>query len=93
MQGNSSIDNLKLLKDKGLGLLMGIAKNRQVAVHGSKYTQVQNLTITDVGLVVYLKEFGYVKVFCHTFKNEVDRYAHYVFAKPRWHDATDKNRI
>ena len=70
----SSIDNLKLLKHKGLGLLMGIAKNRQVAIDGSKYTQVQNLVIPDEGLVVYLKEFGYVKVFCRTFKNEVSRY-------------------
>ncbi len=70
----SSIDNLKLLKHKGLGFMMGIAKNRQVAINGGKYTQVQNLEIPAQGLVVHLKEFGYVKVFCHTFKNEVDRY-------------------
>jgi hypothetical protein len=70
----SSIDNLKLLKNKGLGLLMGIAKNRQVAVNNSKYTQVQNLVIPPEGLVVHLKEFGYVKVFRRTFKNEVARY-------------------
>ena len=89
----SSLENLKLLKNKKLGLLMGVAKNRQVAINGGKYTQVQNLEIPAQGLLVHLKEFGYVKVFCHTFKNEVDRYAHYVFAKPRWHDATDKNRI
>ena len=74
MQGNSSIDNLKLLKNKGLGLMMGIAKNRKVAIRGSKHTQVQNLVITDVGLVVHLKEFGYVKVFCRTFTGEVNRY-------------------
>ena len=72
---------------------MGIAKNRQVAVHGSKYTQVQNLTITDVGLVVYLKEFGYVKVFCHAFTGEVDRYAHHVFTRAKCYSATDQNRI
>ncbi len=36
---------------------MGIAKNRQVAVNRSKYTSFQNLVITDVGLVVHLKEF------------------------------------
>ena len=89
----SSLENLKLLKNKKLGLLMGVAKNRQVAINGGKYTQVQNLEIPAQGLLVHLKEFGYVKVFCHTFTGEVDRYAHYVFAKPRWHDATDKNRI
>ena len=70
----SSLDNLKLLKNKELGLLMGIAKNRQVAINSGKYTQVQNLEIPDEGLVVYLKEFGYVKVFCHIFTGEVDRY-------------------
>ena len=70
----SSIDNLKLLRNKGLGFLAGIAKNRQVAINGGKYTQVQKLEIPDKGLVVHLKEFGYVKVFCRTFKNEVSRY-------------------
>jgi len=70
----SSLDNLKLLKNKELGLLMGVAKNRQVATTGSKYTQVQKLNIPNEGLVVHLKKFGYVKVFCRTFKNEVNRY-------------------
>lgn len=36
----SSFENLKLLKHKKLGLLMGIAKNRQVAINDGKYTQV-----------------------------------------------------
>lgn len=72
---------------------MGIPKHRLVAINGYKYTQVQNLAIPDGGLVVHLKDFGYVKVFCHTFKNEADRYAHYVFTTPRWHDATDQNEI
>lgn len=70
----SSQDNLKLLKNKDLGLMMGIAKNRKVAINGGEYTQVQNLEIPDEGLVVHLKKFGYVKVFRRTFKNELDRY-------------------
>lgn len=53
---------------------MRIAKNRQVTINGGKYTQVQTLEIPAQELVVHLKEFGYVKVFCHTFKNEIDRY-------------------
>lgn len=36
----SSIDNLKLLKHKGLGLMMGIAKNRQVATKGLSVNKV-----------------------------------------------------
>ena len=70
----SSQDNLKLLKDQELGLMMGIAKNRKVLINGEKYTSVQNLEIPDDGLVVHLKKFGYVKVFCRTFKNEANRY-------------------
>ena len=70
----SSQDNLKLLKDKELGLMMGIAKNRKVAIDGGKYTQVKELEIPGEGLLVYLKKFGYVKVFRRAFKNEVTRY-------------------
>ena len=69
----SSQDNLKLLKDKELGLMMGIAKNRKVSINGGKYTSVQNLEIPDDGLVVHLKKFGDVKVFCRPFKNEANR--------------------
>ncbi len=70
----ASADHLKLLKNKELGFLVGIAKNRQVAINNGIYTQVQKLKIPPEGLLVHLKGFGYVKVFCRTFKNEVDRY-------------------
>lgn len=83
----SSGDNLKLLKDKELGFLIGIAKNRKVAINSGEYTQVQALKIPDEGLLVYLKKFGYVKVFRRTFKNEVDRY--YIMYLPE-HDATEQ---
>ena len=83
----SSGDNLKLLKDKELGFLMGIAKNRKVAMNSGEYTQVQALKIPDEGLLVYLKKFGYVKVFRKNFKNEVDRY--YIMYLPE-KDATEQ---
>lgn len=70
----SSRDNLKFLKNKELGFLMGVAKNRKVSIPGGKYTQVQNLEIPDEGLVVHLKNFGCVKVFRRKFRNEVYRY-------------------
>lgn len=70
----SSQKNLQLLKDKGLGFLMGIAKNRLVTINGQKSIQVQALEIPDEGLLVRLKKFGYVKVFRKQFKNEVTRY-------------------
>ncbi|WP_414590171.1 transposase [Scytonema sp. PCC 10023] len=70
----ASRENLKFLKNKGLGFLMGIAKNRSCSINGRDYTQVQNLEIPDEGLIVHLKSFGSVKVFQKTFKNEEKRY-------------------
>lgn len=70
----SSQENLKFLKNRELGFLMGIAKNRKVSINGEVYCQVQNLEIPDDGLVLYLKKFGRVKVFQRTFKNEAQRY-------------------
>jgi len=37
----ASKDNLKFIKDKHLGLLMGVAKNRKVSINGRDYTQIQ----------------------------------------------------
>lgn len=70
----SSRENLKFLKNRGLGFLMGIAKNRKVSLDGLEYSQVKNLKIPDQGLVIYLKNFGRVKLFRRTFKNEAERY-------------------
>jgi hypothetical protein len=70
----SSQENLKFLKKQELGFLMGIAKNRKVSLDGQEYTQVESLEIPESGLIVYLKNFGRVKVFRKTFKNETQRY-------------------
>ena len=65
----SALENLKFLKNRELGIFMGIAKTRKVSFDGLKYTQVKNLEIPNSGLVMYLKNFGRVKVFQRTFKN------------------------
>nr|ADN17999.1 transposase IS4 family protein [Gloeothece verrucosa PCC 7822] len=70
----SSKNNLKFFKDKKLDFLVGIAKNRQVKVLGGKFCKVEQLEIPEDGLKVYLKEFGWVKVFQRVFKNEKPRY-------------------
>lgn len=70
----SSQKNLKFFKDKELGFLTGIAKNRSCSIDGKTFTQVQNLEIPGNGLIVYLKSFGRVKVFRRSFKNETYRY-------------------
>jgi hypothetical protein len=74
----SSINNLKFLRNEEIGFLFGIAENRQVSLEKGKYVQVQTLLIPDSGLVVYLKEFGWVKVFCQDFKNEARYYITYL---------------
>lgn len=70
----SALENLKFLRNQKLGLMMGIAKNRLVAVTPGKYTAVKNLEIPPPGRVVHLKNFGQVKVFQKQFKNDVQRY-------------------
>lgn len=70
----SSRENLKFLKKQKLGLMMGIAKNRQVAITPGKYTSVKDIEIPDEGQVVHLKDFGRVKVFRKMFKNDTERY-------------------
>jgi len=70
----SSRENLKFLRNQKVGFMMGIAKNRQVAITPGKYTAVGELKIPPEGQVVHLKDFGQVKVFQKKFKNDVERY-------------------
>jgi hypothetical protein len=60
-----------------VGFLFGIADNRKVSLERGKLLQVKHLEIPESGLVVYLKEFGWVKVFCQSFKNEPRYYIMY----------------
>lgn len=66
----SSLENLKFLRNEKVGFLFGIAGNRQVSVERGTSVQVGTLEIPSGGLMVYLKAFGWVKVFCQPFKNE-----------------------
>jgi len=70
----SSKENLNFLINQKLGFMMGIAKNRQVAMIPGKYTAVKNLEIPASGQVVHLKKIGQVKVFQKKFKNDTERY-------------------
>jgi hypothetical protein len=58
----SSIENLKFLRNEKVGFLFGIANNRKVSIEPGTFLQVQKLTIPESGLLVYLSEFGWVKV-------------------------------
>jgi hypothetical protein len=87
----SSRENLRFIKDKGLGFLMGIAKNRSCSIDGRNYTQVQNFEIPNEGLVLHLKSFGKVKGFLKTFKNEDKRY--YIMFLPKEDELNQSDSI
>jgi hypothetical protein len=48
-----------------------------VSIEKGKTLPVKDLEILEEGLVVYLKSFGWVKVFCQQFKNEPRYYVIY----------------
>lgn len=84
----SALENLKFLKNRELGIFMGIAKNRKVSIEPGKYVQVQELEIPDDGIVVHLKKFVRVKVFRKNFKNVQRKVLHHI-SKRR--EGTDRN--
>jgi len=81
----SSLENLKFLRNEKVGFLFGIADNRKVSLERGKLVPVKHLEIPASGLVVYLKEFGWVKVFCQEFKNEPRYYIMYQPTLERLH--------
>ena len=70
----SSVDNLKTIKNHGLGLQFAIESNRTVSIDKGTWTQVQNIEIPKDGLLVWLKDFGMVKVFRTLLKNQKRHY-------------------
>ena len=73
----SSLENLKFLRNEKVGFLFGIAKNRQVSLERGKLLRVEDVGIPEEGLMVYLKAFGWVRIFCQPFKNEPRHYLLY----------------
>jgi len=70
----ASLPNLKFLRKAEVGFCFGIAVNRKVSLEKGSEVQVQTLSVPASGLMVYLKEFGWVKLFCQDFKNEARYY-------------------
>lgn len=75
----SSLENLKFLRNEKVGFLFGITNNRKVSVIRKTSVSVQDIDIPKDSLMVYLKAFGWVRVFCQPLKNE-PRY--YILYKP-----------
>ena len=85
----SSLENLKFLRNEEVGFLFGIANNRQVSIERGKTLPVKDVDIPSDGIMVYLKAFGWVRVFCQPFKNEL-RY--YIMFLPELEDQTSGTR-
>ena len=54
-----------------MGFLFAIANNRRVSQQKGQFLQIQEFDIRESGLMVYLQEFGWVKVFCQSFNNSI----------------------
>jgi len=70
----SSLDNLKFIRKKEINFLFGIESNRRISIERGQYIQVQTLEDwSDDGNMVYLKDYGVVKVYRQLYK-KVYRY-------------------
>ena len=85
----SSVGNLKFLREEKVSFLFGVAENRKVSLIQGTEVQIQTLEIPEAGLMVYLKEFSWVKVFSQDFENQV-RY--YIIWKPEFEALQKLNR-
>lgn len=71
----SCVKNLKTIKNHQIGFLAALESNRLVSIEKGTWVQVQNIEIARDGSVVWLREFGFVKVFRTHLKNQVRHYA------------------
>ena len=62
----SSLKNLKCVRSHGWDWVMGLRSNRLV---GKPHVQLKNLPIPEEGVVIYLKGYGWIKVFRFVSKN------------------------
>jgi len=72
----SSLENLKHIRKNGLDFLFGVEKDRQISLEKGSYDRVDQIdNIPENGRIVYLKEFGNVRVFRQMFK---EAYRYYI---------------
>ena len=72
------MSNLKLIKNHQRGLLFALESNRLVSVEKGVWGQAQQLAIPEEGLVVWLKQFGLVKLFRTRLKDQLRHYVVYL---------------
>ncbi len=82
----SCVKNLKTIKNHQLGFLFALEANRLVSMVKGTWVQVQSLDVPKDGLVVWLRDFGQVKLFRTSLKNQV---RHYIIHLPEENDSID----
>jgi hypothetical protein len=87
----SCVKNLKTIKNHQIGFLIALESNRLVSNKKGTWIQVQNLEIADEGSIVWLREFGYVKIFRTYLKNQERHYA--IYLSPDDEDRHDNNDL
>jgi len=66
----SSLANLKFIRKLKLNFMFAIESNRRISIERGKYIQAQKFEgWSDNGNVVYLKDYGLVKMFRQLYKN------------------------
>ncbi len=70
----SCVSNLKLIRNHQIGLLFALESNRLVSLEKGTWLQVQQLDTPEDGLMVWLKNFGFVKLFRTNLKDQVRHY-------------------
>lgn len=67
-------ENLKTVRNHPMGFLFAVESNRRVSVEKGHWVQVQSLDIPAAGRVVWLREFGQVKLFRTRLKDQPRHY-------------------
>jgi hypothetical protein len=78
--------NLKTVKNHGMGFMFAVESNRTVSIEKGSWVQVQKLDIPEEGLMVWLRNFGQVKLFQTQLK---DQLRYYVICLPMTNTYTD----
>ena len=74
----SGVANLKMVKNHHLGFMLGIKSNRIASLQKGSWQRVATLDIPKNGLNVWLKNFGQVKVFQKSLKDQQRYYIIYL---------------
>lgn len=76
--------NLKTVKHHGMGFVFAIESNRTVSIEKGTWMQVQKLDIPEEGLLVWLRDFGQVKLFRTRLKDQLRHYVVYLPDEQAW---------